>query len=146
MAPSAISYLEFTLFCVWDIAPFCFQRRGWQGDRSSRAPGNVSELTAQVQSIQTDAHKLSSSLPHWTVFLSNSVGKAQQLLGNGFGLRKAICPVLGKDIPSSHQQLAGDRNDRFVVSQAGFQPSEFRLPVRMRVGYRSEERRVGKEG
>ena len=121
MAPSAISYREFTLFCVWDIAPFCFQRRGWQGDRFLRTPGNVSEFTAQGQSIQSQTNKLGSGLPRWTIFLPDLVGKSQQLLDDGFWLDEAIRLVLREDVPDRNQQFAGNGNNRFVVSQARFQ-------------------------
>jgi len=106
MAPSAISYLEFTLVCVWDIAPFCFQRREWQGDGFLRAPGNTGQLVPEFQSLETLASKLGSGLSFWAMLFSDLVGKLQKLPGNRFWLSEAIGLVLCQDVPDRHKELA----------------------------------------
>ena len=80
MAPCAISYLELTLFCVWDMAPFFLQESGWgQGDRLLRAPGDAGQFPSQPQRIQADPSKLCGGLPFGTIFLSYLVGQFQHL-------------------------------------------------------------------
>src|SRR6266498_1714152 len=130
--PLWVSDEEFTLFSVWDVAPFVCGGRQWDG--FLRAPGDGGQFASQLKNIQLLANELCSRLPFGTIFFSKLVGKFQELLGNGFRLGKTICFVLCQDIPDRHQELSCNRNNRLVASQARFQASQFCLPVQMRVG------------
>src|SRR5687767_3584653 len=89
--------LEFTLFCVWDVAHFVFG--GWQWDGFLRTPGDARQLVPNRKSIQALANEVGSRLSFGTVLFSELVGKFQELLGNRFWLGKAIRFVLCQDIP-----------------------------------------------
>src|SRR6266540_6877944 len=99
---------------IWDVAHFV--GRGWHWDGFLRVSGNAAQFLPELQSIEALADELRRRLPRWAILFPELVGKFQILLGDRFGLGKAIRLVLRQDVPDFHEQFSCNGNNRLVSS------------------------------
>jgi hypothetical protein len=109
------------------------QARFWQLDLL-RPPGDDLKLATDLEPVELRPAIGLGALAAGQVAHADLVGQAEQRASDALGVGIPVGAAVGQDMPDRDEQLARNRDDRFVAAKPRLQPRHFGLPVGMMAG------------